>query len=529
MNNFFGEQFYPTPVDLANKMLDKVDFTDVQMVLEPSAGKGDLANVVGSRLGKKKPCQVECVEIDADLRAVLKNRGLVVVGEDFLQFNSPQRYDLVVMNPPFKQGARHLLQATKLMKNGGQIVCLLNAETVQNPYTDERQDLINQLDELNANIEMVEKAFTLAERKTAVQTAIVYINIQKVSSRDVVINLMGDNFLNDSQRGGKESTNNEIAGGDALSLMVKQYELSCAAGLEIIDRFTIMEKYLPQTKSPLLALDVISQDSEELPRAVRLVRQLRYEFWKMFFQADKVSALLTREVRESYNAKLTELRNYDFNISNIKQIQIDLSMHMVGDTEKAILKMFDDLTYQNSMEKSSNTHYYNGWKTNKAFAVNKKVIVPVWYIYDNRWGVSWSLWKGDGFLIELEKIFTYLDPVKKDGAGINEARRQLDTNKYAGELVSYKYFDVSYKKKGSMHIYFTDLDLLKKFNIFGANKKGWLPPTYGKKPYGDMTQEEKEVVKSFEGEREYQKTVAAPLYFLGGPELQLLEAYGGKY
>ena len=38
----FGIQFYPTPEWLVDKMLDKVDFSDVTSILEPSAGKGDI-------------------------------------------------------------------------------------------------------------------------------------------------------------------------------------------------------------------------------------------------------------------------------------------------------------------------------------------------------------------------------------------------------------------------------------------------------------------------------------------------------
>ena len=38
----FGIQFYPTPEWLVDKMLDKVNFSDVTSILEPSAGKGDI-------------------------------------------------------------------------------------------------------------------------------------------------------------------------------------------------------------------------------------------------------------------------------------------------------------------------------------------------------------------------------------------------------------------------------------------------------------------------------------------------------
>ena len=42
MADMFGIQFYPTPEWLVDKMLDKVDFSDVTSILEPSAGKGDI-------------------------------------------------------------------------------------------------------------------------------------------------------------------------------------------------------------------------------------------------------------------------------------------------------------------------------------------------------------------------------------------------------------------------------------------------------------------------------------------------------
>ena len=37
--------------------------------------------------------------------------------------------------------------------------------------------------------------------------------------------------------------------------------------------------------------------------------------------------------------------------------------------------------------------------------------------------------------------------------------------------------------------------------------KNWLPPTYGRKKYKDMTQEEKNVIESFQGEKSYNNVV----------------------
>ena len=48
----FGIQFYPTPPELVGKMLDLVDWERVQFALEPSAGKGDIAEGIRERMKK---------------------------------------------------------------------------------------------------------------------------------------------------------------------------------------------------------------------------------------------------------------------------------------------------------------------------------------------------------------------------------------------------------------------------------------------------------------------------------------------
>ena len=75
---------------------------------------------------------------------------------------------------------------------------------------------------------------------------------------------------------------------------------------------------------------------------------------------------------------------------------------------------------------------------------------------------------------------------------------------------------MTFYQKGTCHLGFKDLDLLRKFNVFGSSKKGWLPPDYGKKKYSDMTREEKKVVDEFQGEKEYNKILSDSDYYLGG-------------
>lgn len=142
--------FYPTPEPLAEKLLGGIKWNMVDCVLEPSAGKGDLALFAAKKMfyarhsypphddrsirEAAEEADIDCIEIDPLLRNTLEGRGFRVIHDDFLSFETQKRYSLIVMNPPFDQGAEHFLKAFELMEHGGEIRCILNAQTIRNPW-----------------------------------------------------------------------------------------------------------------------------------------------------------------------------------------------------------------------------------------------------------------------------------------------------------------------------------------------------------------------------------------------------------
>lgn len=148
--------FYPTPEALAEYMVSMADLRRVRFVLEPSAGKGDLVKALKNKMEyveynsytekHGRDVDVDCIEKDGNLRSLLKGAGSRVIHNDFLTFDTLKKYDLILMNPPFSEGDKHLLKALEMMKNGGQIVCLLNAETLKNPYSNSRKELVQKLE-----------------------------------------------------------------------------------------------------------------------------------------------------------------------------------------------------------------------------------------------------------------------------------------------------------------------------------------------------------------------------------------------
>lgn len=173
-----GLDFFPTPAEVADTMIDVADIQDGMNVLEPSAGMGHIAERI--RAAGFDP---DVVEFNGDRRELLELKGLRVIGSDFLEikqrgfgygdtFRAPdgkegvlrglggmgsQRvrlvndageaigyynrdelepvrrngsnsgYDRIIMNPPFsnRRDEQHVRHAYYLLKPGGRIVAIM--------------------------------------------------------------------------------------------------------------------------------------------------------------------------------------------------------------------------------------------------------------------------------------------------------------------------------------------------------------------------------------------------------------------
>lgn len=118
-----GIDFFPTPPPLAQRMVQLANINPGEHVLEPSAGKGDIADAIRAAGGK-----VDAVELSDTLRKVIEAKGHKLVGTDFEAFDSHEQYDAIVMNPPWSGGAdvRHVMRAFGMLKPGGRLVALMS-------------------------------------------------------------------------------------------------------------------------------------------------------------------------------------------------------------------------------------------------------------------------------------------------------------------------------------------------------------------------------------------------------------------
>lgn len=529
----FGVQFYPTPERLADRMLEKVDWTRVKYALEPSAGKGDLVRAIlrnAKASNRVKHMPVDCCEIDGNLISVLQGNGMTVVQDDFLHYEPMTRYDLIVMNPPFANGDIHLLHALDLLKDGGQCVCLLNANTLNNMDSPIRKDLLSRFTEYDADIEIIENAFRQAERKAGVDVAMIYVDIPRKENNDVLNGLKSAQTIFSHS---DDSINDLMGAENPFQAAVDRFRFEAELGLKIINDFENSAKYFTEitrgvvNPRTLIALDIYGDaysdhKDREMSKQNLYLRELRGLYWQRFFGMPELKRMLTEDVAQKYTSKLNEFKAIDFTMRNIHRIQLELSQNLLSSMEDAILKGFETLTYEHSLGKNTNVHYYSGWATNSAYRIKPKVIIPCWGMYDNRYGF-WEAYRCLDKLEELEKILNFLDSGRTDGSSIrDEWERQFDHHSYGGERISFKFFDIELKKKGTVHLWFKDLELLKRWNVYAGMKKNYIPPEYGRKAYHEMTDRERKVVDAFEGKQEYEKTMQNPRFYIGGANLLAL-------
>jgi phospholipid N-methyltransferase len=81
----FNANFYPTPKWLAQKMIAPFDLADAY-VLEPSAGKGDILDVISNKYDRYRKPNLYAIEIEPELRSILEGKGYPVIGIDFLLY-----------------------------------------------------------------------------------------------------------------------------------------------------------------------------------------------------------------------------------------------------------------------------------------------------------------------------------------------------------------------------------------------------------------------------------------------------------
>lgn len=118
--------FFPTPARIVARMLAECGSVSGADVLEPSAGRGDIADAARAAGGR-----VTCYELAGRLAGLLIDKGHTVAGADFMEASPREEFDFVLMNPPYERHADkvHTLRAFEWLRPGGLLVALVGGYT----------------------------------------------------------------------------------------------------------------------------------------------------------------------------------------------------------------------------------------------------------------------------------------------------------------------------------------------------------------------------------------------------------------
>lgn len=495
----FSKNFYPTPVDVIKKMLSPYTkgsghFDWKTKVLEPSAGKGDILDYISSKMySRNLTNNLFAIELDPNLQAILREKKYKVIGEDFLSNYYPHSFDLIVMNPPFDKGASHLLKAWEVMQDGD-IVCLLNAATYDNPYTKERQLLKSIIDE-HGTVEYLGQCFKSAERKTGVD--VIMIRLKKIAPE---LFDLGENFESESFSFDDLNTaSSALEVSDKLQAMERRY----IASVEAYKEMRKAEAKFEAISGPLRT--TYDFKNEELGHFTSFIESFNRSAWNKLLNDTKFRDVMTAKVKASFNDKFQHQHNLAFTKTNILKLYDGLMQNVGNILSDCILEAFDYFTKYHE----ENRIAIEGWKTNDAFKVNKKIILGWCVSYGDYMTADQLRNYGDKFRLDYSKSQSLEDVdralchltgdklIQQDGTTgivtISQALKahfeelgNVTTGKFENKLESH-FFKIKFFKKGTIHLEFKSKQTWQFFNEKACELRGYPLPASTKKTRRDSS------------------------------------------
>jgi len=474
-----NKEFYPTPEELIERLLSKetsifgrAESIGIGLqgnVLEPSAGKGDIVRYIKKN---NRHVHVDLIEYDESLVSVLYGQGHNVVWRDFLTYKTHKQYDAIVMNPPFSNGDEHLAKALEIAEGNVAKECsvyaIINAETIKNPYSNKRKALLRKLTSYDAEIEFVESAFTSAERKTNVEVALIRVTVKpKDASKSLY-----ESIVNGLKEKHKETT--------ALSTFIRQSEL--AEQLQEIPRLIVeydeLVKLIKEThelnyrkerfvKYIEKVNDVNFYFNESTNLLDEEIGRVRSRYWELILNTKEFTDRLTSEAREELLKQIEMAGSLEINEDNVFMLLSAMLGNRSNMIEQSIISIFDKVTKHSQRgEYTKNIHLYDGWYTNDAFKINNKIIYPLsyggfdWFDYGDQFDKLGTRVKD--FITDLDKAFQLVSKT--------DQFKKVGENEFENSVMRFKMF-----KKGTIHIWFKDLEALTQINLLAGKHYNWIP------------------------------------------------------
>lgn len=160
-------QYFPTPKELAKKVIDLADLWRNDRILEPSAWQWAIVNQID-----KDSEELILIELDPKNCKMLADQWYNPINIDFLEYKNSWYYTKIIANPPFSknQDVKHILHMYDLLAEWWRIVSIASS-MIEHKETKYHKELMK----LNPEFIKVEE-WAFKDSWTMVSTVIVVIN-----------------------------------------------------------------------------------------------------------------------------------------------------------------------------------------------------------------------------------------------------------------------------------------------------------------------------------------------------------------
>jgi Domain of unknown function (DUF4942) len=494
-------QSYPTPTRLADLARSKFSKRTVERLLDACAGAGALADAwtrqndrSSYRWSRSDPLPVDVIEIDVRHHPALREKKYNVVGFDFLMFEGGAIYSHVIMNPPFAQGARCVMKAWDMLW-AGEVVAILNAETLRNPCSLERKRLVTLVAE-HGSVEYISEAFMGAdvERTTSVEVALIHLVKPAQCAQDWVGPVIERLSVDQSTETGVELPNELALPNNFVTNQCAAFRCAVKAMREAV-RIGAVAGHFAARLGDTMATHQGGEGGAAQHALAGDVRkelctrylELKDRAWASVLRSTDTLAKLSAKVQKQAEAQFAQIRTLEFNESNVYgfllglvESQPDMQIDMACD-------VFDQITRYHS----DNTVFYRGWKSNDKHRTCGWRIKTTRFILPNHGSASYSSslpYDSMRALSDFDKVFALVDGKRAPELGLVDGKRAPELglvgifqSKFAelrsGHRVSSAYFDVRYYPgAGTIHFFARDKALVDRLNRLVGAKRQWLPP-----------------------------------------------------
>jgi hypothetical protein len=362
----------------------------------------------------------------------------------------------------------------------GEIVCLLNEDTIKNPYTAARKRLVGIIEQ-HGNVEYLGDCFSNAQRKTGVNVAMVYL---KKTSDDDAIDLWANASQERTVSDDIGADKNMLAIRDNLGNMQHYYDEANAHMLKAFQHVRKASLYMKANDitahrsdyEKILALGLGNVNNAR----AEFVKKHRHDAWLQVFNKMDFRKWLDKKQTDEFIRDIERNGNIPFTKDNIKGTLENVFLQRGKLFEKSVANVFDELTRYHK----GNTNHTEGWKTNDSYKVNQKIVFPWGCKFDDKYMHSFSR-QDYGSQIDiysdLDRVLCVLDG--QDFAKCHTINTAME-NKFRilgndvkapfDNTTESRYFDIRFFKKGTVHLTFRDKHLWEKFNVTAAKGKMWI-------------------------------------------------------